>query len=76
MFKNYLNMVPKPIGLLFTKIAIFTIIKPGKIDPFITPLAIVKQFIKHLAFIPEQPLKAKLQAQGLARVPKPYNNNI
>ena len=48
MFKNYLNMVPKPIGLLFTKIAIiFTILKPDKIDPFINSEAIYKTFSYH-----------------------------
>ena len=35
MFKNSLNMVPKSIGLLFTKNCIFTIMKLGRIDPFI-----------------------------------------
>ena len=50
MDKTSLNMVPKPIGLLFIEIVMFTIIKPGRIDPFITPLARVIAIYKTFSF--------------------------
>ena len=52
MFKHSLNMIPNPLDYYLLKIVILRISKPGKIDPFIFPLASVKQFIKHLAFMP------------------------